>query len=87
MIAYRDFVPATEKGKWYKGETYASFDSAVEAANQWLDSAGVTAVSIETVVLPNIDAPSEEGTSDAKLDTVSGWASWHQFLRVWFRQA
>lgn len=32
MIAYRDFVPATVKGKWYEGAKLESFESAVQAA-------------------------------------------------------
>jgi hypothetical protein len=84
MIQFRDFVPQQVKGSWNEGRKYEDFEAAVAAADQWMRKAKITPLQIETVVLPNIDAPKEEGTTDAALGTVSGWASWHQFLRIWY---
>lgn len=78
-------MPRAVKGKWFKGSTYETFDAAVAAANQWVTAEAVTVVQVETVVLPNIGAPGEEGSADGSISTVSGWASWHQFVRVWYK--
>lgn len=83
MLSYRDFVPKKAKAKWYEGETYETFDAAVTAANAWVKEASVKIVNIETVVLPNIYSPEEAGAADAGISTISGWATWHQFVRVW----
>jgi hypothetical protein len=84
MMRFRDFVPEQVNGKWYRGNRYESFEAAVAAAGDWVEAERVTPLQIETVVLPNIHAPGESGTTDASLGTVSGWASWYQFLRVWY---
>jgi hypothetical protein len=85
MIRYRDFVPKSVKGNWLQGESYEDFDAAVSAANAWLEAENIEVEQLETVVLPNITDPGEEGSADGAIDTISGWARWHQFLRVWYR--
>ena len=87
MIAYHDFVSTTVKGKWYQGSTEESFEDAVQSANEWVKSNAISVLNVETVVLPNIEASTESGTADTKLETASGWASWHQFVRVWYNPA
>lgn len=88
MLAYRDFAPRSlSRSMWEEltgAETYETFDVAVEAANAWIRSQRVKVVNVETVVFPNVFEKSEEGTSDARVTTMSGWASWHQFVRVWY---
>lgn len=89
MIAYQDFVPKRKTaGSLLRKAEFESFDAAVEAANEWIKQNSVKVVTIETVVLPNIHAPDlygvQEGTRDADLLTMSGWAGWHQFVRVWY---
>ena len=84
MLSYRDFAPKQAKGKWYEGDTYETFDAAVRAANEWMKEVSVKIVTVETVVLPNIFSPEQAGTADADINTMSGWASWHQFVRVWY---
>jgi len=86
MIRYRDFVPKSVKTSWFGDELYGTFDAAVEAANAWMAAESVDVVSMETVALPNIFSPSEEGSADGSLGTASGWATWHQFVRVWYRE-
>jgi hypothetical protein len=45
-------------------------------------------VTLETVVLPNIWHPYEEGSSDPSLRASGEMStSWHQFLRCWYRTA
>jgi hypothetical protein len=90
MIAHQDFVPKMKTaGGLLREAEFESLDAAVEAANEWIKQNSVKVVTIETVVLPNIHAPDisgkdQEGTRDADLSTMSGWASWHQFVRVWY---
>ena len=48
----------------------------------------IVRVTLETVVLPNIWHPYEEGTSDPSLRASGEMSStWHQFLRCWYRTA
>ena len=84
MLQFRDFVPQEVKGKWHEGKKYEDFDAAVAAAGQWLQEEEIAPLEIETVVLPNIKDPTDDGTTDGAIVTVSGWASWHQFLRIWY---
>jgi len=84
VIAYRDFVPQEVKGKWYQGTTYETFEAAVAAANQWMADERVSPLHVETVVLPNMETPSEESSADGKLTILSGYASWHQLVRIWY---
>jgi hypothetical protein len=83
MLRFRDFVPQQVKGEWHEWKKYEDFDAAVAAAHQWLEEEGIAPLQIETVVLPNIELH-EDGTTDGTVATVSGWASWHQFLRIWY---
>ncbi len=87
MIWFRDFVPqiVQQPGFFQPGE-YESFEEALELANQWIEASGVEIVSVETVVLPNIWSPYEEGSTDTALPPSGEMAShWHQFIRVWYR--
>jgi hypothetical protein len=83
-MRFRDFVPKQLKGKWHESRKYEDFEAAVAAATDWVRESGIAPLQIETVVLPNIFEPRESGSTDPALGTVSGWASWHQFLRVWY---
>lgn len=87
MIWFRDFVPRmTAAPGWLKPAEYESFESAVEAANHWLEQDGVELVQLETVVLPNIWSTYEEGSVDSSIGTPVGQPShWNQFLRCWYR--
>jgi hypothetical protein len=73
------------EGSFFHAASYESFEAAVKAANEWINSDAVNVVNIETVVLPNIWAHTEEGTKDPELPTFEGHARWHQFVRVWYR--
>lgn len=86
MIRFKDFVPRmTEAPGLLKLAEYESFEKAVEAANEWIRENRVYVLQLETVVLPNIWSPFEEGTTDPSLGTRGGAPShWHQFLRVWY---
>lgn len=87
MLRFKDFVPQmTEQPGWIREGTYESFDAAVTAANEWLATANVELINLETVVLPNIWSRFEEGSTDSSIGTSGDSPSrWHQFLRCWYR--
>ncbi|WP_309381627.1 hypothetical protein [Cerasicoccus frondis] len=89
MLDYQDFVPAkTASGGFFKQATFESLDECVAQANRWITSNDIEVTNVETVVLPNIYAPFEEGSSDVQLHTSGDMSSsWHQFIRVWYRRS
>jgi hypothetical protein len=87
VIAYRDFVPRLLSPPGFLGEPeFETLQDAVQACGAWIDENGVDVVNVETVVLPNVHHPFEEGTEDVNLrqndDLVTPW---NQFVRVWYR--
>jgi hypothetical protein len=90
MLDFRDFVPQViNPGRypamdsfWKDTNRYQSFEDAVQAADSWMRQNCIRVTNIETVVLPNIWSPTEEGSQDAAL--AGTFAPWHQFVRVWF---
>lgn len=81
---YKDFLPQqTKRDSFFGGVDFAGFDSCVEEMNQWLKANPVDIQRIETVVLPNIFNPIEEGPTDTELLS-SGHTLWYQFVRLWF---
>lgn len=87
MFDYRDFHPdQLEPGGFFKVAKWEPFEAAMKRANEWVEEHEVEVINIETVVLPNIYSPGEEGSEDAKLHTSGEYGSgWYQVLRVWFR--
>jgi hypothetical protein len=91
MIAYRDFAPQFAKPKGLaeslglKEPAYETFDDALRAANDWIRADAIRVVNLETVVLPNIWSEGERGTTDVALGSFSGFATWYQFIRVWYQ--
>jgi len=85
MLSHRDFVPQmTVSPGFIRPAEYESFDEAIGAVNTWLETANVKLVSIETVVLPNIWSPYEEGSEDTSLGMRDTSNHWHQFIRCWY---
>ena len=87
MIAVRDFVPKMiERGAFFREPTMEQLSDALAEVNAWVDEKGAEVLNIETVVLPNIHDPSEEGPKDPRLRTSGEMGShWYQFIRVWYR--
>jgi hypothetical protein len=86
MLAFRDFAPEVVKeGRWFTPPTFESLEAALKAANAWIAEESINVVNVETVVLPNIHAPFEEGTQDPEL-AQANYARWYQFIRVWYRR-
>jgi hypothetical protein len=85
-LAFRDFCPRrTQAAGLFSSEDYESFDVAVEAASLWIDATKVQVVNVETVVLPNIHAEGEQGSTDSHLRASGKLGTyWYQFVRVWY---
>lgn len=88
MIAYADFIPRqTSEPGFFRNAEYESFNAALDAANEFIDSRSLKVINVETVVLPNVWDTAEEGTTDASIRTSGDVSStWHQFVRVWYKQ-
>ena len=85
MLRHRDFVPQmTMTPGFIRPAEYESLEEAVEALNAWLETSEVKLVSVETVVLPNIWSPFEEGSEDTSLGMRDTSNHWHQFIRCWY---
>ena len=95
MIQYKDFAPRiTERGPFGGASEYESFSEVVSAVNQWIESATMQVINVETVVLPD----RIEGTSDGVYGvTVSNGfypvmisqgvtINYFQCVRVWYRE-
>lgn len=81
-VAFKDFFPQVTRSGFLSSD-YESFGQVVKRANEWMAASGVQVLSVETVVLPNVN------TEDEALQTnirTSGEMSsyWRQFLRVWY---
>jgi hypothetical protein len=65
--------------------TFETFDACVDAARAWVAENSIQVINIETVVLPNIYEPNEQGTTDTDLETTDEvHTHWYQFVRVWY---
>ena len=86
MLRYHDFVPQmTKPPAFLSVGQYQPLDSALDAANRWIEENEVRVLNVETVVLPNIWSRYEEGSRDPALGTSGESPShWHQFIRVWY---
>ncbi len=88
MLAFKDFAPRIVRpGTTFREPEWEALEAALEAANRWITEVEVDVVNVETVVLPNMWARHEEGTTDASLGShASIGTTWHQFIRVWHRR-
>ncbi|HEY9622942.1 MAG TPA: hypothetical protein V6C78_21470 [Crinalium sp.] len=95
MIQYKDFAPRiTEQGPLGGPSDYESFSEVVSAVNQWIESATIQVINVETVVLPD----RIEGTSDDVYGVTTSNAfhpvmisqglaiNCFQCVRVWYRE-
>ncbi len=87
MIKNKDFTPKiTKKGGFFKATKMEGFKDVVQQMNEWESQNEPDIISIETVVLPNIHDPEEEGSEDTMLGSDGQNASnWYQFIRVWYK--
>ncbi len=88
MISFRDFAPRqVAPAALFKQASYESLDEALADANDWIARKGVTVLNVETVVLPNLNSSSAEGTEDPNVVTNAEFLmTWNQFIRVWYNK-
>jgi len=88
QIAFKDFVPeVTQEAGFFRPPTYEQLQAAVVRTNAWINTNEAQVINMETVVLPNIHHPHEEGTADPSLHTRDDFTNhWHQFIRVWYER-
>lgn len=88
MIQYKDFVPEVVPQGLFKRPLYQPLEETLAEVNRWISQHSYQIINIETVVLPNMHNPKEDGSGDTSLTTREGWdATWHQFVRVWFKDS
>ncbi len=89
QVDFVDFVPEqVDKGGFFKMPKLEEMVAVVDKMNDWLERNHVKVVNIETVVLPNIHSPHEDGSQDTNLTTKGDFmSSWNQFIRVWYERA
>lgn len=86
MINCKDFVPKKEKGGLFKSGSIEDFEVVIKEMTEWVNSSNVDVINIETVLLPNIHDPDEEGSQDTELWTGGESSSrWYQLIRVWYK--
>ena len=87
MINFQDFAPEVlDTGGLFRQPTLEQLSAALAEANHWIASNDIKVVNIETVVLPNIHSPGEQGSTDVHLHTSGEMgSSWHQLIRVWYQ--
>lgn len=87
MIKNIDFIPKIiRKGSFFRSTEVEDFKDIVTEMNEWVEANHPNIVNIETVVLPNIHDPDEEGSEDTMLGSDGQNASlWYQFIRVWYQ--
>lgn len=87
MIEFRDFIPEMQnKGSFFKSATFEQFSEPLKRANEWIENDNIDVINVETVALPNIYAPGEEGTTDVQLRVSGDMSSaWYQFIRIWYK--
>jgi hypothetical protein len=88
MIEFRDFVPRMLGPAGFLGEPdFQTLQDALDACNQWIDANGVEVLHVETVVLPKVHHPTEQGSQDVNIRQDDEWTTpWNQFIRLWFRR-
>lgn len=86
MITSKDFVPEELQASGFlRPATYEQLSATRHKMSQWIESEGIEVVNIETVTLPNLHHPHEEGSEDASIHVNSDFVtSWNQFFRVWY---
>lgn len=87
MIKSIDFAPKiTKKGGLFKSAQIEGFQEIVKDMNDWISANNAEVINVETVLLPNIYDPDEEGSEDTMLGTGGqSNVSWYQLIRLWYK--
>ena len=72
MFDRRDFVLKTLSVGWLNRVQSDSFDSAIAAANEWIEAESIEVLNIEAVVLPTSVIVSDEETESPRMIRASG---------------
>ena len=82
-----DFIAdVIDPGGFLKQPIHEPFDAAKEKMNEWIERNDVEIVNIETVVLPSLHSPHEEGSEDVAVHVSGGMiVVYSQFVRLWYR--
>ncbi len=86
-ITFIDFVPKRlAKGGLLSSARYENIEVTVRKMNQWKDeNSSIEIKNIETILLPNIYNPNEEGNKDVDIRTHANMTTnWYQVIRVWY---
>lgn len=88
MIDYKDFVPKMIGSPGFLGEPeFETLQDALQGCNAFIEKEGVRLVSVETVVLPNLYHPHEEGSEDVNIRQDEDYSTpWNQFIRLWYER-
>ena len=89
MIKFLDFEPRQLAAPGFLKEArYESLTDVMVDVNKMAADERIEIINIETVVLPNMHDHGEEGTTDPSIRTSGDFMStWHQFIRVWYRDS
>ena len=82
-IAYEDIVPEiVTPAAFLQNPMYETFDHLIARANKWIDDKTIDVINVETVAFPQ----GRWGPTQSNAPAVAGnVGSWHQFLRIWYR--
>jgi hypothetical protein len=88
-IAFKDFLPRQKGTKpalfgLVQAPIFEDLEDAVARANRWLARTGLQALSVETVLLPNVQETDQSTVTTNRSDFMD---SWRQFVRVWYLQS
>lgn len=72
MFDRKDFFLKTLSVGWLNRVQSDSFDSAIAAANEWIEAGSIDVLNIETVVLPAGVIVSDEETESPRMIRASG---------------
>jgi len=88
VIEYRDFVPKQLSPAAFLGEPkFEALHDVVTRCNLWVKENAVEILNIETVVLPKLHHPLEQGSEDVNLrQDDEAVTPWNQFVRLWFQR-
>ena len=83
-MTFKDFRPRViEAPGILKRGVFGDVDETVRSVDAWLKDNGVRPLSIETVVLPEMELPA--GSTASSLDTTKN-VTWFQVIRVWYEK-
>ena len=82
MITFKDFPPRViEAPGLLKRGVFGDVRDTVRSVDAWLKDKGIRPLTIETVVLPEMELPA--GSSASRFDTTKD-VTWFQVIRVWY---